>query len=327
MPKSLNSSTPLTTPLRSWARLFAGSLTAIAILAGIVLASRGWLVKSPSASHLILSHPTPSPAPQAFGMNRRELDQRVVRALDSLGDRFEVPGKERVTLSANFTHYRGAAKATGQATIIRELPTKLRFTEHTATGARAMGFDGNTFWAWGSSDTPQGGDLQLLEFLVWDSVEFFITGQANGAATRVLGDRFRLDDGRNLEYTGPFYDALKVDEDFTSSTGNLRRPTIYYLNSRTGLPERMVYDHPSREKTRVIIELTNWLTIGDQKLPGKVTRKENGAMTEEVTTTHALFGPKVHDDIFTKPSSISGDSPRLSKLSETAPSPSRQVDR
>jgi hypothetical protein len=294
-------------PRRSRARLVAGSLTAIAILAGIFLAARVWLVKSPSASHSILYHPTPSPTSLSFSLNRRVLDQRVVKALNSLGDRFEVPGKERVTLSARFTRYRGSAKTTGQATIIRELPNKLRFSEHTAAGAREMGFDGNTFWTSGSNGAPQGADLQLLEFLVWDSIEFFIAGQANGAATRVLGDRFRLDDGRAPGYAGPFYDVLKVDENFTSSTGISRRPTIYYLNSETGLPERVVYDHPSKEKTRVIIEFTNWLTVGDQKLPGKATRRENGMTTEEIIITHALFGPKVHDNIFTKPSSVLGD--------------------
>jgi hypothetical protein len=323
MPKILRSSAPPTMPRRSRARLVAGSLTAIAIFAGMVFAARAWLVKSPSAPHSILYHTTPS----SLSVNRRELDQRVVRALTSLGDRFEVPGKERVTLSASFTRYRGSAKTTGQATIIRELPNKLRFAEHTSTGAREMGFDGNTFWTSGSNSAPQGADLQLLEFLVWDSIEFFIAGQANGNATRVLGDMFRLDDGRAPGYAGPFYDVLKVDENFTSSTGNSRRPTTYYLNSQTSLPERVVYDHPTKKKTRVIIEFTNWLTAGNQKSPGKATRKENGMTSEEIIIARALFGPKVHDDIFTKPSSVSGDSTRLSKLSETVPSPGRQVDR
>lgn len=234
------------------------------------------------------------PAPP-FAVDRGRLDRHVIRALDALGNRFESPAQGRSVMTATFTRSKGEPR-TAQLTIIRELPDKLRI-EETAS-QRTIGHDGSRPWS--RAGSPSAEDLRLIETIVRDSVEHFIAGQARGDATFHLGDMFRADDGSNQNYEGPFHDILRVDDAFETPEGTKTRPTLFYLNSRTGLLEKIVYD---REEEKIEVEFGAWLTIASQKTPGRIVWKENGSVTNQLVITQVAFSPVVQDGTFTAPES------------------------
>ena len=234
----------------------------------------------------------------AFAVNRAELGHHVVRALDALGDRFESPGRARSTFNGTLTRYVSGTKVTTAAVIVREFPEKVRIEEQTSNGSRVLGYDGERPWS--QSDSLSEQDAALVENIVRDSIDHFISSQANGDATFHLGDRFRMDDGSDSNYTGSFYDILKVDDTFLNTTGISSRPTHFYLNSNTGLLERIVYERQA-DGARVEVEFTEWLTSAGQKLPRRTTWRTGGVMAAEFVINQAVFAPSVNDGIFTAP--------------------------
>ena len=230
-----------------------------------------------------------------FAVDRAHLDRHVIRALDALGNRFESPTQGRTIMAATFTRSKGEPR---QFTIIRELPDKLRIEETGLTTQRTLGHDGNRPWSRAGSLTAE--DLRLIESIVRDSVEHFIAGQARGDATFHLGDMFRADDGSNQNYDGPFHDILRVDDAFETPEGTKNRSTLFYLNSRTGLLEKIVYE---REEGKIEVEFGEWIAIANQKTPGRIIWKENGSVTNQLVITQVAFSPIVQDGTFTAPES------------------------
>jgi hypothetical protein len=231
-------------------------------------------------------------------VNRAQLDRHVVRALDALGDRFEAPAKGRSILTGRLTRYAGGQQTSSQITIVRELPDKIRVEEVSAGGQRTLGYDGSRSWRLGQSASTE--ELALIEALARDSIEHFIAGQALDAATLHLGDMFRVDDGSTPDYAGPFYDILRVDDSFTDQDQIRRRSTLYYFNSRTGLPEKIVYDRPD-PVGRIEVEFSDWITVAGQKIPSRTTWKESGNLTRQIVISQAQFAPITDDGTFNAP--------------------------
>lgn len=238
--------------------------------------------------------------PSDLAVNRAELDRHVVRALNSLGDQFEKAGMERSILLGTLTRHMGNDKETSQFRIIREFPDKLRFEEQTAHGVRVRGFNGKRPWV--DTGSLSDEDSGLIQTLVRDTVEHFIAGQAANDATRVLGDRYRMDDGSTRDYKGPYYDILNVVDRFEFGDQINKRPTLYYLDSETGLPSRIVYEQQQGSAiTRIEVEFSNWGTVAGQQVAGKVVRKENGITVLELDIRQAAFGPALPDGVFNAP--------------------------
>ena len=230
-----------------------------------------------------------------FSVNRAQLDRHVVRALDVLGDRFESAARGRAILVGTLMRSVEGQQRTSQITVTRELPDKLRVEEISASGQRIFGHDGFRYWLQG--EPPSAEDLSLIEVLVRDSIEHLIADQAKGAATLPLGDMFRIDDGTTANYDGPFYDIVRVEDTFRNQEGVRNRSTLYYFNSRTGLPERIVYDR-ANPAGRIEVEFGAWLSVGGQKLPGRTTWTENGNVIRRLVFNQALLTPIVDDGAF-----------------------------
>ena len=266
-------------------------------ITGLALAatSRNWFDAGAKASETKSKQVEQQRPPQPFAVDRSRLDRHVIRALDALGNRFESPAQGRSIMTATFTRSKGEPR---QFTIIRELPDKLRIEETGLTTQWTIGHDGNRPWA--RAGSPSAEDLRLIETIMRDSMEHFIAGQARGDATFHLGDMFRADDGSNENYTGPFHDILRVDDAFETPEGTKTRPTLFYLNSRTGLLEKIVYE---REEGKIEVQFGEWITIANQKTPGRIIWKENGSVTNQLVITQVAFSPVVQDGTFTAPES------------------------
>lgn len=281
-----------------------GCLVAL-FLAVFAASGRAWLtnerVVPPSERATVPVATAPQTETLSFTLNRAQLGHHVVRALDALGDRFESPGRARSILTGAFVRHVGGTQVSAPMVLLREFPDKVRFEVQTASGLRVLGHDGRQSWSQDSSISRE--DAALVEELVTDSVEHFITGQATGDATFHLGDMFRLNDSSDAEYAGPFYDILRVDDTFRNSSGLRARPTLFYLNSRTGLPERIVYELPGEgATTRVEVEFGEWFTVAGQKLPRRTAWKKGGALVGELIVNQAVFSPSANDGIFISPS-------------------------
>ena len=288
--------------------LALAAFTAFMILAALTYGVAAFRDRTSSfVASTSLSSPSPptsaalqsSPQPGTLVVNRAELDRHVVRALNSLGDRFEKPGKERATFLATLTRYTGNDQGITTVQIIHQFPDKLRLEEQTRTGVRVRGFDGRMPWVDSGRMTEE--DEKLIETLLRDTIEHFIARQAAGDATRVLGDRYRLDDGSTRGYAGPFYDILKVADTLPSADQTDNRPTLYYLDSDTGLPAKIVYEEQAGAANRIEVEFSNWATAAGQQIPSRVVRKENGVIVLELEIKQAAFGPALPDAYFKAP--------------------------
>ena len=210
----------------------------------------------------------------------------------------EKPGKERLTL--NGTLRRQSNPQAVPFRLITELPNRMRLEEQVGGQGRVIGFDGNIGWALGSAFS--GSDQEMIETLVFDSVDHFFLGQAQGSATRFLGPRFRADDGTTVNYRGPFYDIYQVNDRIIIGPAAREQSKLFHLNSDTLLLERTQY-RISRAGTPVNIEvhIGDWRKVNNQQIPGTITRSENDALALTLNIASATVGPRVADGIFNKP--------------------------
>jgi hypothetical protein len=126
--------------------------------------------------------------------------------LDALGNRLEQSGKERMALT-------GTARQSDRIppsafTFTWELPGRAQLTIRDEAGSRTLVFNSESVQGVGQTDER---DQMLLETLIYDSAErCFIAVQE--LPSRLIGQRFRTDDGTTSDYSGPFYDVYQVGD-------------------------------------------------------------------------------------------------------------------
>lgn len=234
------------------------------------------------------------PRVQSGHVSRAGLQPRLRDALGVMGNRLEHGGKERLMLDGTLRVGQGQPL---QVRVIRELGDKIRF-ERMGTGQRhSLSFNGKNLERVG--DVAGAADESLLETLVNDSAEHFFEGQFQGFATRLLGFRFRLDDGTDESYAGPFYDVYQV-EDQVRVSGDLRqRAKLYHFNSDTRLLERVRYQI-ERGGVPIDIEvvLGDWQMVQGQMVPRQITRLEAGAIAFTLRVESINLAARAEDGLF-----------------------------
>jgi hypothetical protein len=209
------------------------------------------------------------------------------------GDRLVVKGKERATLLGSVS--RGTANSAVR--IVSEISGNLRYEEQGSGGMRVLGSDTQTAWLGGG--TPSLADTDLLETILNDSAEHFLVGQMTGLPTRFYGANFRMDDGKNPNYTGPYYDVYEVGDKVLEPSGSVRRTKVYCLNSQSLLLERVHYKLKRGPSTvRVEVLLGNWKQFQDQQFPTTIARTEDGKTVFTVLISSAVVTPSAADGIF-----------------------------
>jgi hypothetical protein len=222
------------------------------------------------------------------------LQPRLRDALGVMGNRLEDGGKERLVLN-------GTLRAGGQGPplsvqVIRELADKIHF-ERRGLQRGSLNFNGQKVEKAGEGSGV--ADESLLETLVNDSAEHFFAAQFQGLPTRCLGYRFRLDDGTDENYTGPFYDVYQV-EDQVRISGDLRqRVKLYHFNSDTRLLERVRYQI-ERDGGPVEIEVVfdDWQSVQGEMVPRQITRVEAGVTAFTLRVEAAGLAPRAEDGLF-----------------------------
>lgn len=226
-------------------------------------------------------------------VRRRALWPQLRKNLEVLGDRLERPGKERMILTG--TVKRAGAPVETPFELVREFPDRLQLTEQQGVNRRSTAFNGR------ADDTRSftSAESDIIETLLFASVEYFFITRMEGTAASFLGSRFRLDDGTSPNYTGPFYDIFLVNDQMKIGGSKRPRSASYYFNSRSSLLERVRYQR-ERNGSLVNVEvvMSEWRDFAGQRIPMRVERFENGSLVLKFRFAAAVIGPRASDNIF-----------------------------
>ncbi|MCC7342094.1 MAG: hypothetical protein IT170_13525 [Bryobacterales bacterium] len=212
----------------------------------------------------------------------------LARAAQAMGERLKDPAKARIVM-------RGILLQDGRPTpavILWQTPGRVAISLGGITPG-ALQFNPSR-----PDDVQRRtpAEDRIFESLYADLPETFLADMANGAAYRYLGGRFRLDDGSDPEYGGPFLEVYQV----LPRTGSRLRAAnneyarYYRFSSETMLAHSVIYMRgPESNATRVETRFLGWSSRAGEMMPSEIIRLENGKETLRFTTEAAEFLPSV----------------------------------
>jgi hypothetical protein len=230
-------------------------------------------------------------------VRREKLQPRLRHLLGVIGDRLEKPGKERMVMVGTLKREIDSQPAPFR--LLLEMPHRMRLEELGAK-QHVTSFNGSSGWAMGGSLSDT--DKDTIETLIFDSADHFFLGQTQSLAIRALGTRFRLDDGADVNYAGPFYDIYQVMDHVGTGPDVRQQPKLFYFNSDTQLLERVRYQiQRDGVAVNVEIQITDWKQLNNQRVPSTIIRLENDKPVLTITIASAAIGPRLADGLFTNP--------------------------
>lgn len=224
-------------------------------------------------------------------------------ALKKLGDRLEKPGKERIVLSGAISrpHLSGVENP---FRLILELPNRLRLEEQENGKAKVTVFDGNELRKIG--EALKDSDKSEIYSLIYDSADQFFIGQSERPLPRFLGFGFKINNlglGTSATDTHDVYQLSGLGN--IGALGNINRDSnqhhykLFHFNSKTLLLEGVTYQQSSNgAPVQVAVVLSNWRKVGDQQIPGLITRREDGKPVLLLKINSATINKKENDGIF-----------------------------
>jgi len=277
---------------RRSAKFVLAVFASVVAVTSVTFTARAWRDKKGSASRQDAVAAQQSPALNATGHVRRGLLWPQLRPMsEALGDRLERPGKERLVLIGAL---RRASKKNEDrpARLILEFPDRLRLEEQDGVTVYNNDFAS-------SNGVLKRNERDEVESLLFDFVDHFFASQMQGAATRFLGSRFRLDDGANPNYAGPFYEIYQVTDRIAVEKEVREKQKFYFFNSDTLLLEQVRYQiERDGEPVGVEVLIGGWRKVDGQQIPGVITRTEGGAPVLSLSITSAAVGARQNDGIF-----------------------------
>jgi len=219
--------------------------------------------------------------------------------VEALGDRLDKTGRERVVLAGSLEDSSGSKAYV----VTRELSGKFRLDEASGTSVNTIVFDGKGLTS--SKGAPSAADNDRIESLIADSSEYFLYSVIRGRGSRLLGRRFRLDDGKDSKYTGPFYDIFELLTPAAGRADVAPRQKHYYFDSASGLLQKVRYLAKSGNGDLTVeTAWTNWRKVDGQAAPSAVTRTENGKLVFTFRAASVAFSPALADSTFSPIGSV-----------------------
>ena len=137
-----------------------------------------------------------------------------------------------------------------------------------------------------SAGVPDLPSRALLERLTFDSVDQFILAQLRGASYNVVVRNVRPDDAAD-DYSGAIWDVVRVDD---PEPDQAKKPLsawrLYYINTKTGLIDRIVCDS---EGTRIEANFSDWTDQTGEKFPSAITWTNNGRTLMSFNLTNVSY--------------------------------------
>jgi hypothetical protein len=268
-------------------------LAPIVAITLVTFTVRAWRNQKGSAAKDYTVAAQARPTFDAIGyVSRARLGPRLRHSSEVLGDRLEKPGKERLILIGSLS--RASKKNEDRpARMILEFPDRLRLEEQDGVTV----YDNGDFAS--SNGVLKENERDEIESLLFDSADHFFAIQMQGTSTRFLGSRFRLDDGANPHYTGPFYDLYQITDRIAVRQEVRTRQKLYYFNSDSLLLERVRYKiERGGEPIKVEVTIGGWRKVDGQQIPGNITRTEDGSPVLSLSITSAMITGKLNDGIW-----------------------------
>jgi hypothetical protein len=124
-----------------------------------------------------------------------------------------------------------------------------------------------------ASGTPTDEERLLLERLTYDSPDYFVLAQLRGASYFTVARNVRPEKAAD-SYDGPLWTIVRVDDPQSDQT--LRPKSswrLYYINSQTGLIDRIVSQLGDET---VEAEISAWTEVSGEKVPSSITWSSSG---------------------------------------------------
>jgi hypothetical protein len=275
--------------------LWPALLTALLVVTALTFAASTKLRHAIATGISSQSQAATLSATRTAYVRRSLLSPKLVWNLKALGDRLEKPGRERLTVTGALS--RAKESQPEEVAAVFEFPDRLRLTIQEGIQTRVITFDGEQ--ATSAGDPLDAAERDLIETLVYGTAEHFFTTQMQGQATRLLGSRFRIDDGSSVDYSGPYYDVYRVTEQIKTSAEQREQQKLYYFNSETLLLERVRYEINRNGSTVKVEErLGDWTREQGQQVTRRIERFENGEPVFVFTVRTAGLSPRVDDGVF-----------------------------
>lgn len=209
------------------------------------------------------------------------------------GDRFWVPGKERVTIAGVFVDETG----THPARIVIQLPRLCRLDVSDGASQKVMAFDGSRTWTLGGQ--ADAGVEAVLESLADDSIEAFVSGALRGANIWLAGSGYRLHDSESAFPQPRRVDVLGVLRPAGPVAGRPIRRKMYCFDSESRLLNRVMYRDSSGRLTATVYEA--WDLVDGEPLPTVWTRRQEGKVVFSFRRAAASFSAGLADATFGQP--------------------------
>lgn len=213
--------------------------------------------------------------------------------LTALGNRLTSTGRERMIWSGSIADSRGAVPVV----ITTEFPGKIRVEE---SSGRLIGFDGSSGWS--GRGALQDNERDILESLTGDTAEGFLQAVVQGAPGRLLGRRFRTDNGKSPDYSGPYFDIYELVVAPPSRSDRQASLKRYYFDSRTGRLHKVVYAiQRAGQRVQVAVSYDGWKVVESQAVPQRIVRMENGQQVLAIQIQGVQFQPAGDGASFRRP--------------------------
>ena len=137
-----------------------------------------------------------------------------------------------------------------------------------------------------SVGTLSAADRALLERFTFDGADQFILAQRRGASYSVVARNVRPDDAPE-DYAGPLWDVVRIDDPEPDQQKQpLSRWRLYYLNSLTGLIDKISYDS---QGDRIEANLSDWTDHNGEKFPSTITWTSHDKPLATFSVTNVSF--------------------------------------
>jgi hypothetical protein len=286
---------------RRSAKFVLAFFASVVAVTSVTFTARAWRDKKGSTAKQDAAavHPTAVRKANLSGnghIERRGIWPQLHSALDAYGDRLEKPGKERMIAVGTLINANTTDNEKVPVRLVSEFPDKLRIEKRRGNKIDTTIFDGKEKVKIGDTLGPQ--EEEELEALAFDSIDHFMAAHMLGKPLRFLGDRFHLDDGTTVNYTGPYYDIYQITEQQFDANNNNKgavQQKLYFFNSDTHKLERITY---KKGTVRVAVELAGWQKMNGQVIPTSLTRFEDGRPIITLTISTLALMPPGNDGAF-----------------------------
>lgn len=140
-------------------------------------------------------------------------------------------------------------------------------------------------WTAGTGGLANGAsigdeDRAIIERIVLDSPDQFVQAQVRGASYITIGRSVRPQEAGAGGYSGPTWNVIMVAEPQSiASASPLSRARFYYINTATGLLDRVV----SKENGETIVaEFSGWTKVNGELDPGRIQWSRKGQLIMEL---------------------------------------------